>query len=180
MPFLIRISQIIDAISVTVGKAVSWLVLVAVLVSAGNAVSRKVLSASSNAWLEMQWYLFSAVFLLAAAYTLQRGEHVKIDIIYGRLQRRTQVWIEVLGTLFFLFPFVGITLYLTYPLAIQRWVSDEVSSNAGGLPLWPAWMLIPLGFALLGLQGISELIKRIGFLTGTGPDPLEGRVSGPH
>ncbi|MBH0239550.1 TRAP transporter small permease subunit [Methylobrevis albus] len=171
MAALLHFCRAIDGLNTFVGKAVSWLVLVAVLVSAGNATMRKVFSISSNAWLELQWYLFSAVFLLAAAYTLLRGEHVKIDLIYGRLQRRTQVWIEILGTLFFLFPFVGITVYLTVPTAVNRYISNEVSSNAGGLIMWPVWALIPIGFILLGLQGVSELVKRIAFLRGEGPDP---------
>ncbi|SON57633.1 TRAP-type mannitol/chloroaromatic compound transport system, small permease component [Hartmannibacter diazotrophicus] len=180
MPVLLRLSYLIDNINGFIGRSVSWLVLIAVLISAGNATMRKVFSVASNAWLEAQWYLFSAVFLLAAGYTLLKGEHVKIDIIYGHLQRRTQVWIEILGTLLFLFPFVGITFYLTLPQALNRITSGEVSNNAGGLMLWPVWILVPIGFALLGLQGASELFKRIAFLRGAGPDPAEGYGNGPH
>ena len=180
MQLLLKACHAIDRINVFVGRSVSWLVLVAVLGSAGNAVSRKLFSASSNAWLELQWYLFSAVFLLAAGYTLFLGEHVKIDIIYGRLKRRTQIWIEVFGTLFFLFPFVAISFWLTLPQAIRRIENGEVSNNAGGLLLWPVWILIPIGFGLLGLQGVSELVKRLGFLAGRYPDPGAERPAAPH
>jgi TRAP-type mannitol/chloroaromatic compound transport system permease small subunit len=127
---------------------------------------------SSNAFLEAQWYLFSAVFLLAAAYTHLKSEHVKIDLIYGRLQRRTQIWIEIFGTIFFLFPFCIVTILLVWPIVVDKFGSGETSANAGGLPLWPVWALIPAGFILLTLQGVSELIKRVAFLRGEGPDPV--------
>lgn len=180
MAFLLSVSRLIDGINTVVHKAVMWLVLVAVVVSAANAVSRKLFSISSNAFLELQWYLFSAVFLLAAGFTLLKGEHVKIDIIYGRLSRRTQVWIDIFGTILFLLPFCLITLYLVWPQALSRWYSGEVSPNPGGLPFWPAWMLIPIGFALLALQGVSELIKRIAFLAGAGPDPALKQTKSAH
>lgn len=161
----------IDALNTQVARAVKWLVLASILISAVNAVMRKLFSLSSNAYLEAQWYLFSAVFLLGAAYTLLRGEHVKIDIIYAHLSRRAQIIIEILGTLLFLLPFTIITLTISWPAVMAKIVSGEVSQNNEGLPLWPAWLLIPLGFGLLTLQGVSELIKRLAFLAGAAPDP---------
>jgi TRAP-type mannitol/chloroaromatic compound transport system permease small subunit len=161
----------IDALNTQVARAVKWLVLASILVSAINALVRKLFSLSSNAYLEAQWYLFSAVFLLGAGYTLLTNEHVKIDIIYGHLRRRTQVVIDILGTLIFLLPFTLITVYLSWPAVMAKLASGEVSQNAGGLPLWPAWILIPIGFGLLTLQGLSELIKRLAFLAGAAPDP---------
>jgi TRAP-type mannitol/chloroaromatic compound transport system permease small subunit len=168
---LLRASRGIDALNTIVHKSVMWLVLVAILISAGNAVSRKLFSWSSNAFLEMQWYLFSAVFLLCAGYTLLRGEHVKIDILYGKLSRRTQVWIDIIGTVLFLMPFCLITIWLVWPQVVMRFNSGEVSPNPGGLVFWPAWALIPAGFSLLALQGVSEIIKRVAFLMGLAPDP---------
>jgi TRAP-type mannitol/chloroaromatic compound transport system permease small subunit len=170
MDALLALSRAIDRVNLFVGRAVSWLVLVVVLISAGNAMSRKLFDVSSNAWLEIQWYLFSAIFLLAAGYTLLQGEHVKVDVIFGRLRRRTQLWIELIGTLFFLMPFSIIPIFLTWPIVADKFASHETSGNAGGLILWPVWILIPIGFFLLGLQGISELIKRIAILTGRLPD----------
>jgi TRAP-type mannitol/chloroaromatic compound transport system permease small subunit len=146
-------------------------VLVAVLVSAGNAIIRKTLHMSSNAYLEAQWYLFSAVFLLCAGYALLKGSHVRIDVVTSFLSRRTQVWIDVFGTIFFLMPMALLFIYLSWPVLVRTYVHGEISTNAGGLPIWPARALVPVGFALLVLQGISELIKRIAFLTGAGPDP---------
>lgn len=180
MAGLIALSRAIDGLNAFVHRWVKWLVLAAILISAGNAISRKLFSASSNAFLEAQWYLFSAVFLLAAAYTLQVGEHVKIDLLFGRFSRRTQVWIEVFGTIFFLFPFCLITLWLVWPVAVAKIATSEMSSNAGGLPLWPVWILIPIGFALLTLQGVSELVKRIAFLNGAGPDPAAAHDKSAH
>lgn len=172
MTMLLALSRLIDRISTFVGKAVSWLLLVAVLISAGNAVMRKAFSLSSNAWLEAQWYLFSAVFLLAAAWTLQRSEHVKVDLVYGALPRRAQLWIDILGTIFFLFPFCLITIWLAWPVVLAKFASGEVSNNTGGLIQWPVWALLPVGFGLLALQGVSELIKRIAILRGDIPDPV--------
>lgn len=173
MDALLALSRAIDRVNLFVGRAVSWLVLLVVLISAGNAISRKLFDVSSNAWLEIQWYLFSAIFLLAAGYTLLQGEHVKVDVIFGRLKRRTQLWIELIGTLFFLMPFSIIPIFLTWPIVALKFASGETSGNAGGLILWPVWVLIPIGFFLLGLQGISELIKRIAILTGKLPDTAE-------
>ncbi|MDH5265850.1 MAG: TRAP transporter small permease subunit [Betaproteobacteria bacterium] len=167
----LKLSRWIDALNERVGRAAYWLVLVAVLLSAGNAVVRKVLDTSSNAFLELQWYLFSAVFLLCAGYTLLRDEHVRIDVVAGRFSRRTQVWIDVFGTVFFLLPMALVFVYLSWPVFVRTWVQQEISTNAGGLLIWPARLLVPVGFALLALQAVSELVKRIGFLRGVAPDP---------
>jgi TRAP-type mannitol/chloroaromatic compound transport system permease small subunit len=180
MALLLGLSRLIDRVNTVVHKSVMWLVLVAIVISAANAVSRKLFSVSSNAYLELQWYLFSAVFLLSAGFTLLRGEHVKIDILYGRLSRRKQVYIDIFGTILFLLPFCLITLWLVWPQAVNRFFSGEVSPNPGGLPFWPAWALIPAGFALLALQGVSEIIKRVAFLVGAGPDPAENLPRSSH
>jgi len=150
---------------------VIWLVLFAVLISAGNAIVRKVFDTSSNALLEIQWYLFAGVFLLASGYTLLRQGHVKIDVVLGHFSKRTQIMVDIFGIAFFLMPFVLIVIDLVWPLVVSAYTSGEMSENAGGLERWPAYVLVPLGFALLGLQGLSELIKRIGFLKGMCADP---------
>jgi TRAP-type mannitol/chloroaromatic compound transport system permease small subunit len=168
---LLQLSRLIDRISEFVGRWVAWLVLIMVLISAANATYRKAFSDSSNAFLEIQWYLFSAVFLLAAGYTLLRQEHVKIDVILGRFTRRTQVKVEIFGILFFLMPLVFAVVNEVWPLVVQAYRSGEMSENAGGLIRWPVYALVPVGFLLLGLQGLSELIKRIGFLKGLCDDP---------
>jgi len=170
---LLRLSRLIDAVNDLVGRSVYWLVLAMVLISAANAIVRKVFNYSSNAFLEAQWYLFSAVFLLAAGYTLLRNEHVRIDVIAGRLSPRAQAWIDILGTLFFLFPMALLIMWLSWPYFVHSYVDGEVSGSAGGLILWPARALIPAGFALLVLQGLSELIKRVAFIAGKGPDPVK-------
>jgi TRAP-type mannitol/chloroaromatic compound transport system permease small subunit len=171
MQGLLRIARFIDGLNTAIGRSVVWLILAATLISAGNAVIRYTLDISSNAWLELQWYLFAAVFLLAAPYTLLKNEMVRIDVVAGRLSRRTQVWIDVFGTLFFLLPMALVLAVLGWPGFVQALARHEVSSNAGGLVVWPARLLIPVGFALLALQGVSELIKRVAFLAGRGPDP---------
>ena len=168
---LLSLSRLIDRMSEWIGRWVAWLVLAAVLISAANAVSRKAFNMSSNAFLEIQWYLFAAVFLLAAGYTLLRQEHVKIDVVSGRFSKRTQIWIEIVGICLFLFPFVYMIIKLAMPLVINAYVTNEMSSNAGGLIRWPVFALLPLGLLLLGVQGISELIKRVAFLRGLVPDP---------
>jgi TRAP-type mannitol/chloroaromatic compound transport system permease small subunit len=168
---LLSLSKAIDALSEWVGKSVAWLILAAVLISAGNAIVRKAFNSSSNGLLEIQWYLFAAVFLLAAGYTLLRGEHVKIDVIFGRFSKRTQIKIEVFGFIVFLMPFVYAVLVEFTPLFLKAVQSGEMSENAGGLIRWPVYAMVPIGFALLGLQGLSEIIKRVGFLMGLGPDP---------
>jgi len=173
VPVLLQLSGLIDRLSEFVGRWVAWLVLAAVLISAGNAVTRKALNMSSNAFLEIQWYLFAAVFLLASGYTMLRQEHVKIDVISGRFSKRTQVWIDIVGICVFLFPFIFMIIKLSMPLVINAFVTQEVSSNAGGLIRWPVFALLPAGLLLLGLQGVSELIKRIAFLKGLIPDPTK-------
>ena len=175
MNLLLRLSRAIDALNRRVGRSVLWLVLVAVLISAINAVTRKLFNLSSNAFLELQWYLFSAIFLLGAGYTLLHNEHVRIDVISARLSPRTRAAIDIVGTLFFLLPMALIILKLSWPLFVDAFWSGEVSSNAGGLTRWPVKLLIPAGFALLALQGVSELIKRAAFLAGRAPDPLAAR-----
>jgi TRAP-type mannitol/chloroaromatic compound transport system permease small subunit len=173
MKGLLALSRAIDALNERIGRLVYWLVLIMVLVSAGNATSRYALSISSNAWLELQWYLFAAVFLLCAGYTLLHNEHIRIDVVSSRLSRRTQIWIDVFGTLFFLLPMSLYIMWASWPAFMNAWTSGEVSGNAGGLIRWPARVLVPIGFFLLSLQGISELIKRIAYLRGLIPDPVE-------
>ena len=168
---LLTLSRLIDRMNEWIGRWVAWLVLAAVLISAANAVSRKAFNMSSNAFLEIQWYLFAAVFLLASGYTLMRQEHVKIDVVSGRFSKRTQIWIEIVGICLFLFPFVYMIIKLAMPLVINAYVTNEMSSNAGGLIRWPVFALLPLGLLLLGVQGVSELIKRVAFLRGLIPDP---------
>lgn len=179
MSALLAFSRAVDAVNGVVGRAAGWLVLVAVLVSAGNATVRYLFDTSSNAWLELQWYLFSAVFLLCAGYTLLRNEHIRIDVVAGRLSRRAQAWVEVFGILFFLLPFVALVGWLSVPFVLESIRIHEVSGNAGGLLRWPVKLLLPLGFLLLGLQGLSELVKRAAFLAGAAPDPA-APAPGPH
>lgn len=173
MKALLAFSSLVDALNERVGKAVYWLILVMVLVSSGNATVRYLFSTSSNAWLEVQWYLFSAVFLLCAGYTLQRNEHIRIDVVAGRFSRRTQLWIDVFGTVFFLLPMAVLIMKLSWPMFLDSLVRHEMSSDAGGLVRWPARLLIPVGFALLILQGTSELIKKVAILAGILPDVAE-------
>lgn len=173
MSALLQLSRLIDRLNEWVGRWVSWLVLAAVLISALNAIVRKAFGTSSNAFLEIQWYLFAAVFLLASGYTMLRQEHVRIDIILSRFSKRTQTKVEIFGILVFLFPFVVVVIELVMPLVIRAMVSGETSSNAGGLIRWPVFALVPLGFTLLGLQGLSELIKRVAFLKGLIDDPTK-------
>lgn len=166
MSFLISLARLIDKINEKIGNGISWALLLAVLICTGNALVRYTFNTSSNAWLEIQWYLFAAIFLLASSYTLRRNEHVRIDVVAGRFSKRTQACIDIFGFLFFLLPMSIIILYYSVPYAWIAIESQEVSSNAGGLIVWPAKLLIPVGFLLLTLQGISEIIKRIGFLQG--------------
>src|SRR5205814_9285043 len=166
----------IDRLNERVGHAFYWLVLVTVLISAANAVVRKVFNYSSNGLLEIQWYFFSAIFLFLAGYTLLRNEHVRIDVISSRLSKRAQTWIDILGTLFFLFPMAILLMWLSWPVFVDAYQRNEISTNAGGLVIWPARLLVPIGFALLLAQGLSELIKRFAFLRGLIPDPSEKHV----
>lgn len=167
------LSRSIDRLSQWLGRWVAWLVLAAVVISAGNAAIRKAFSMSSNAFLEIQWYLFAAVFLLASGYTMLRQEHVRIDVISGRFSKRTQIWIDIVGICCFLFPFIVAVISLSMPLVLKAYNTGEVSSNAGGLIRWPVFALLPIGFVFLGLQGVSELIKRFAFLMGRVPDPTQ-------
>jgi TRAP-type mannitol/chloroaromatic compound transport system permease small subunit len=173
MKALLTISRAIDAINERVGRLLLWLVLIVVLVSAANATSRYLLNLASNAWLELQWYLFAAIFLGCAGYTLLHNEHIRIDVISSRLSRRTQLWIDILGTVFFLLPVSLYIMWLSWPIFMNAWTSGEVSNNAGGLIRWPARFMVPAGFFLLSLQGVSELIKRIAVLRGLIPDQME-------
>jgi TRAP-type mannitol/chloroaromatic compound transport system permease small subunit len=177
MIFLLSISKRIDAFSEWIGRWVAWLVLFAVLISAANASMRKAFNMSSNGFLEIQWYLFAAVFLLASGYTLLRQEHVKIDVISGRFSKRTQIWIDIIGICVFLLPFTFMIIKLALPLVINAYVTQEVSTNAGGLIRWPVFALLPLGMFLLAIQALSELIKRIAFLQGLVPDPSKKQGS---
>ena len=173
MAAFLNLSRMIDRLNEFVGRWVSWLVLAAVLISAANAVVRKAFNYSSNGFLEIQWYLFAAVFLLGAGYTLLRQEHVRIDVVLSRFAKRTQIKIEMFGIVAFLMPFVVTVITLVWPLVARAFASGEMSSNAGGLIRWPVFALVPAGFALLGLQGVSEFIKRLAFLGGQGPDPSQ-------
>jgi TRAP-type mannitol/chloroaromatic compound transport system permease small subunit len=174
---LLQLSKLIDALNERIGRWASWLVLAAVLISAINAVVRKAFNVSSNAYLEIQWYLFAAMFLLAAGYTMLRQEHVKIDVILHRFTKRTQIKIEIFGIVAFLFPLVLTVIDLSWPLVVKAWLTGEMSSNAGGLIRWPVFAMLPIGFALLGLQGISELVKRVAFLKGLIDDPTEKKLA---
>ncbi len=168
---LLKLSQLIDGLTERVGKALIWIVLVVTLISAGNAIMRYIWNYSSNAFLEIQWYLFSAIFLFGAGYTLMKNEHVRIDLIAGRFSKRGQAMIDIFGILFFLLPVSIAVMYMSWPIFLLALATDEQSSNAGGLALWPVRLLVPIGFFLLVIQGFSELIKRIGFLLGRCPDP---------
>ncbi len=177
MTLLLKLSQLIDAISTRIGKAAFWLVLVMTLISAGNATMRFTVNYSSNGLLEIQWYLFAAVFLLCSPYALQKNEHVRIDVLSSRFGPRGLAVIDIIGTVFFLLPMVVLVLWLSIPLVAESYRIGEMSANAGGLIRWPVKILLPIGFAFLALQGVSELIKRIAFLTGRIGDP---NVKGGH
>jgi TRAP-type mannitol/chloroaromatic compound transport system permease small subunit len=176
MQALLRFSRGIDWLNERVGRTVIWLVLVAVLISAGNAIIRKAFDTSSNAWLEVQWYLFSAIFLLASGYTLLRNEHVRIDVLLHRLSKRTQIKVDIFGLVCFLLPAALLLVWLSWPLFTRALASGEMSENAGGLIRWPVYLLVPAGFSLLTLQGVSELIKRFAFLQGLIDDPTTKKV----
>lgn len=163
---LLGLAKAIDALSEGVGRVIAWLTLLVALLSAGNALMRYGFSYSSNAYLEAQWYLFSLIFLLGGAYALKKNAHVRIDLVYGRLSKRAQAWIDLLGTLLFLLPMAFGVLYLAWPWAMNSLAIRETSPDVGGLPRWPIKLALLLGFALLALQGLSELIKRIAFLAG--------------
>ena len=173
MQGLLKISRAIDAVTAFIGKAVIWLILASILISAGNAISRKLFDWSSNAWLELQWYLFGAAFMLAAAYTLQRNEHIRIDIVSSRLPRSARHAIELVGHVLMLLPFCALMVWESWPDMVESYSIGENSSNYGGLIVWPAKAFIVAGFALLFIQGISELIKRIAIIAGVIPDTQE-------
>ena len=166
MKMLLAVSRFIDAANERLSIIANWLVLLSCLISAGNAFSRYAFSISSNAWLEIQWYMFGALVLLGASYTLKRNEHVRVDIVYSNLSTRGQIWVDIFGAILFLLPATIILCYLSWPIFHNSWTENEVSMNAGGLVRWPIKIFLPLGFGLLSLQGISELIKRIAMLTG--------------
>lgn len=172
---LLSLSRFIDAINIYIGKATMWLILATTLISAGNALVRKIFNVSSNSLLEIQWYLFAAVFMLGAGYGFLRNSHVRIDFISSKLSQRARNWVDVFGIMFVLIPFCALSIHLSWPFFMQALESGEVSANAGGLIRWPAYFLIPLGFFFLSMQAISELIKRFAYLKGLIPDPLEAQ-----
>ena len=172
MQALLSLSRLIDAINDRIGRLMMWFVLAATLISAVNAIVRKVFGTSSNAWLEVQWYLFAAVFLLGGGYAFLRNAHVRIDFLSSKFSARTRNWVDIVGIVAFIFPLCVLMVYEGWPMLARAWVSGEMSSNAGGLIRWPVYLLIPVGFAILMLQGASEIIKRVAFLTGQGPDVL--------
>ncbi|MBI1907515.1 MAG: TRAP transporter small permease subunit [Rhodocyclales bacterium] len=177
MNSLLKLSRLIDAVSRMVGKGIIWLILAAVLISAINAIMRKAFNVGSNAYLEIQWYLFAAVFLLGAGQAFMQNAHVRVDVVANMLSRRTRTYIDIGGILIFLLPLCYLLISLSWPVVYGAYESGEMSTNSGGLIRWPVYALVPLSFALLALQAVSELIKRVAFLTGKGPDPLE---SGGH
>ena len=172
MDTLLRLSRIIDAVSRFFGKFIIWLVLAATLISAGNAIARKAFNIGSNAFLEIQWYLFGAVFLLGAGYTFLQNAHVRIDVVASRLSMRTRMFIDIAGIIVFVLPMCWFMIDFALPVVKGAYVSGEMSSNSGGLIRWPVYALVPIGFGLLGVQAISELIKRFAFLQGKAPNPL--------
>jgi TRAP-type mannitol/chloroaromatic compound transport system permease small subunit len=176
MRVLLKLSKLIDWLNSQIGKYVIWLILASTVISAINAIVRKAFNMSSNAYLEIQWYLFAASFLIAAGYTLLNGEHVKIDVVSSHLSKRGQIWVDVIGFTLFLIPMCSTILWFSIPFFLKGLYSGEVSSNAGGLIRWPVYAMMPLGFSLLLLQGISELIKRIAFLMGLIEDPTHKKV----
>ena len=161
MEVLLKLSRAIDYVNDRFGEVANWLVLFACLISAGNATSRYLFSASSNAWLEVQWYMFAGMVLLGGPYTLRLNEHVRVDLVYSALSERARIWIDIVGCLLFLLPICVILIYFTWPWFVESWRIDETSSNAGGLIRWPVKLILPVGFTLMALQGVSELIKRI-------------------
>lgn len=171
MNTFLAFSRGVDWITERIGKSIGWLLLAAVLISAGNALIRKMFDLSSNAFLEAQWYLFAAVFMLGAGYVLLHDQHVRIDVASSRMSRRKQVWVDVVGIVVFLLPLCCFVVWTSLPSLQLAIASKEVSANPGGLLRWPVYALVPAGFALLALQSLSELFKRIAFLTGHGPDP---------
>lgn len=173
MNVLLKLSRLIDTLTEFIGKSAVWLVLLVVLISAGNAVMRYTINYSSNAYLEIQWYLFGLIFLSCSGYTLLKNEHIRIDVLSCKFSKRTQTWFDIFGILFFLMPMAIAIMVLSWPVFVSAFNSGEMSNSEGGLIVWPARLMIPAGFFLLIMQGVSELIKRIGFLLGRCPDPTE-------
>lgn len=173
MQTLLKLSRAIDWLNEKCGRLFMLLVLVAVLISAGNAIMRKAFNMSSNAFLEIQWYLFGAIFLMCAGYTLLKNDHVRIDVIIGRLSRRAHAWIDIFGSLLFLLPLCAIVIYHGWPQFMKAWTIQEMSADAGGLIRWPVLLLIPVGFSLLAAQGVSQIIKNAGYLRGLAPFPAD-------
>jgi TRAP-type mannitol/chloroaromatic compound transport system permease small subunit len=171
MQALLTFSRGVDWFTERIGRSVYWLLLAAVIISTVNAIVRKAFNLSSNAYLEAQWYMFAAIFMLGAGYVFLHDQHVRIDVIAGKLSRRVQVWIDVVGIVVFLLPLCVFVVWTSLPSVMTAWDTQEVSANPGGLIRWPLYALVPIGFSLLALQSLSELFKRIGFLTGAGPDP---------
>ena len=169
MRALLAFSRAVDAVNERFGRVADWMVLAACVVSAGNALSRYGLSLSSNAWLEAQWYLFAGTVMLGAAYTLNRNQHVRVDLVYGSVSPRARLWIDVFGIIFFLLPAMLLLTWMTWPFFWESFIRDEGSPNAGGLLRWPVKILLPLGFVLVSIQGLSELVKRIAALRGIDP-----------
>lgn len=171
MGMLLKFSRLIDGLTRLIGRSVIWLILLATLISAANAIARKAFNIGSNAFLEIQWYLFAAVFMLGAGYAFLQNAHVRIDVLANKLSKRTRMMVDIGGILLFLFPMCYLIGQFAWPSLAAAYNSGEMSSNAGGLIRWPLYALVPAGFFLLALQGVSELIKRLAFLTGSGPDP---------
>ncbi|WP_421997661.1 TRAP transporter small permease subunit [Reyranella sp.] len=179
MRSLLWFSGIVDKVNEKIGNVCNWLVLLACVVSGGNAMIRYAYDRSSNAWLEMQWYMFAVIVMFGASYTLKRNEHVRVDLLYMMLRRRGQLWIDILGTLIFLLPTCTILAWLSWPFFMQSYATFEGSSNAGGLLRWPIKLVMPVGFVLVALQGLSELIKRVAFLNGFPVESLEAHYERP-
>ena len=171
MQALLALSRGIDRVNAFIGKGVIWLILLAVLISAANAISRKMFNVSSNAWLELQWYLFGGAFMGAAAYTLQQNEHIRIDIFYGSRNRRTQHWIDLFGHIFFLLPFAALMVWYLWPYTLQAFYSGQISTNSGGLIIWPARAILLAGFIMLVFQALAEIVKKIAVIRGLMEDP---------
>ena len=172
MQALLKLSEGVDALGTQIGRLIRWLVLGSVLISAGNAIIRKIFNISSNAFLEIQWYLFAGVFLLGAGFAFMRNVHVRIDFISSKLSKRTNTIIDIAGIVVFVIPLCVIMIWLSWPLFVSAWTSGEMSQNAGGLIRWPAYLLMPLGFGLLLLQALSELVKRVAYLKGLRNEPM--------
>ena len=164
MKGLLAFSRAVDWFSTRIAVVANWLVLLAAVISAGNAASRYLFSESSNGWLEIQWYMFAGMVMLGAPYTLKMNEHVRVDLVYGMSSERTQIWIDIIGGILFLLPICVILTYFTWPWFVESWLQNEQSSNAGGLVRWPIKLLLPVGFCMMAIQGVSEIIKRIAAL----------------